>query len=148
MIQPPHLPKDQIILHHQFPARAKELGSTRTMTRMALNNHGWDSDIVEDLVLAIDEAGQNIIRHAYRGECDDPITLHITLNHDELVVMLNDQAPAVSPNCMNPRAFEDIRPSGLGCHFIQQVMDAVSIEPSPTGQGNRLRMVKRVRTQS
>ncbi len=140
----PSNPKEQVVLAHQFPARAKELGPTRAMTRMALNNHGWRSDIVEDIILAIDEACQNIIRHAYHGECDAPIALHIELNNGALVVVLEDQAPTVSPDCMNPRPFEDIRPGGLGCHFIQQAMDTVSIEPSPTGQGNRLRMVKNV----
>ncbi len=137
---------EHVILEHQFPARAKELGLTRTMTRMALNNHEWSSDIVEDIVLAIDEACQNIIRHAYRGECDDQIILHITLNDKKLVVILEDHAPTISPNCMNPRAFEDIRPGGLGCHFIRQVMDTVTIGPSPTGHGNILRMVKGVHT--
>ena len=134
-----------VILEHQFPARARELGPIRTMTHMALNNHGWDSDIVNDIVLAIDEACQNIIRHAYRGECDDPIILRIELTDHSLVVVLEDHAPPVSPDCMNPRAFEDIRPGGLGCHFIRQVMDTVTIRPSPTGQGNILRMVKGVR---
>ncbi len=139
-----HNPKEQVVLSHQFSAHARELGPTRAMTRMALNNHGWRSDIVEDIVLAIDEACQNIIRHAYLGECDDPITLHIERHHNTVVVVLEDQASAVSPDCMNPRAFDDIRPGGLGCHFMRQVMDTVSIEPSPTGQGNRLRMVKSI----
>lgn len=139
-----HHSNEAVILEHQFPARARELGYTRTMTRTSLNNHGWHSDIVEEIVLAIDEACQNIIRHAYRGECDENITLHIGLKGKTLVVRLEDNAPAVSPDCMKPRAFEDIRPGGLGCHFIQQVMDNVSIGPSPTGQGNILRMEKRV----
>ena len=136
------LPNEEVILQHRFSARAQELGQTRALTRMSLNNHGWRSDRVEDIVLAIDEACQNIIRHAYQGECDNPITLRIEREGDALVVVLEDQAPAVSPDCMNPRALDDIRPGGLGCHFIRQVMDTVSIGPSPTGQGNILRMVK------
>ena len=142
--QPSPSPNEHVVFEHQFPARARELGSTRALARIALNNQGWHTDIVEDIVLAIDEACQNIIRHAYHGECDDPITLHIEFKHNALVVVLEDQAPAVSPDCMNPRAFDDIRPGGLGCHFMRQVMDTVSISPSPTGQGNMLRMVKRV----
>ncbi len=135
---------EHVILEHQFPARARELGPTRVMIQMALNNHGWGSDIVDDIVLAIDEACQNIIRHAYRGDCNDPIFLRIELKNHALVVVLEDHAPTVSPDCMNPRAFEDIRPGGLGCHFIRQVMDTVTIGPSPTGHGNILQMVKGV----
>jgi len=139
------LRNEEVILHHRFPARAKELGQARALTRMSLNNHDWCSDRVDDIVLAIDEACQNIIRHAYKGECDNPITMCIERQGDALVVVLEDQAPAVNSDCMNPRALDDIRPGGLGCHFIQQVMDHVSIEPAPTGQGNRLRMMKRMR---
>jgi len=142
MSQQAHIPNEHVILDHQFPAHARELGPTRAMTRMVLNNHGWHSDIVEDIVLAIDEACQNIIRHAYHGECHDPIILHIELNNDALVVVLEDRAPTVDPACMKPRALDDIRPGGLGCHFMRQVMDSVSIGPSPTGQGNILRMIK------
>ena len=134
-----------VIVDHRFPARARELSLTRTVTRTALNNQGWSTDIVEAIVLAIDEACQNIIRHAYRGECDAPIMLHIELQGERLMVILMDQAPAVSSDCMQPRAFEDLRPGGLGCHFIQQVMDHVSMEPSPSGQGNILRMTKDIK---
>jgi len=128
-------------LEHQFFAHARELGHTRALARTFLNNHGWPSDRVEEIVLAIDEACQNIIRHAYQGECDAPITLQIRLHGDELVIVLEDNAPAVSPDCMSPRAFDDIRPGGLGCHFIQQVMNTVAMTPSPTGQGNILQMI-------
>lgn len=126
-----------------LPVRG-ELSPLRTMIRAALNNHAGHSDRVEDIVLAIDEACQNIIRHAYRGECDDPITLHIELTPKALVITLDDHAPAVRPDCMKPRAFDDIRPGGLGCHFMRQVMDSVSIEPARIGSGNRLRMTKSV----
>ena len=144
MSLPPFCPVGQVIFVHQFPARARELSPLRTMIRAALNNHAGHSDRVEDIVLAIDEACQNIIRHAYRGECDDPITLHIELTPKALVITLDDHAPAVRPDCMKPRAFDDIRPGGLGCHFMRQVMDSVSIEPARIGSGNRLRMTKSV----
>ena len=141
---PTHASHQHVILVHRFPARAGELGRTRSMTRMALNNHEWHSDIVEDIVLAIDEACQNIIRHAYLGECDDPIDLHIEFNDEALVVILEDQAPAVNANCMNPRPIDHIRPGGLGCYFIRRVMDSITLSPSPTGHGNHLRMSKSV----
>ena len=115
--------RQQMILEHGFPARARELTFTRERTRTALNNHGYHTDTIEDIVLAIDEASQNIIRHAYQGECDEVIILRIERQGEELIVTLRDTAPAVKPDCMKPRAFEDLRPGGLGCHFIRQVMD-------------------------
>lgn len=132
-----------LLLEHRFRARAKELCDTRTAVRTCLTQCGCGPDTVENVVLAIDEACQNIIRHAYRGETDEEIVLEIGREGEALVVSLLDYAPEVSPDCMKPRDLDDVRPGGLGCHFIHQVMDEVSLGPAPTGHGNVLRMVKR-----
>ena len=136
--------KNDRLLEHHFPARAKELCDTRSAVRNFLTNGGCVSSTVDDVVLAIDEACQNIIRHAYRGETDEEIILQIGWEGDVLKISLEDSAPEVGSDCMKPRDLEDIRPGGLGCHFIQQVMDDVSVGPSPSGRGNILRMIKRV----
>jgi sigma-B regulation protein RsbU (phosphoserine phosphatase) len=131
-------------LTHNFPARAKELCETRSAVRNFLLHCGCASNTVEDVVLAIDEACQNIIRHAYHGETNEEIILHISRNGNCLNISLEDFAPEVSADCMKPRELADVRPGGLGCHFIKQVMDEVSVGPSPNGRGNILRMVKQL----
>ncbi|UCE64258.1 MAG: ATP-binding protein, partial [Nitrospirota bacterium] len=132
------------LLTHNFPARAKELCDTRSAVRNFLTHCGCVSTTVEDVVLAIDEACQNIIRHAYQGETDEEIILQIEREGNDLNISLEDKAPEVGSDCMKPRELEDIRPGGLGCHFIRQVMDEVSVGPSPSGRGNILRMRKRL----
>ena len=134
---------DDLLFEHRFPARPKELCQTRSSVRTALTKSGWCSDTVGDIVLAIDEACQNIIRHAYGEETDEEIVLQIRCEGEALVISLRDYAPKVSPDCMKSRDLEDIRPGGLGCHFIQQVMDEVSISPLSEDRGNVMRMVKR-----
>lgn len=136
--------KNNLLLTHNFPARAKELCDTRSAVRNFLAHCGCASTTVEDVVLAIDEACQNIIRHAYQGETDEEIILQIGREGNVLKISLEDSAPEVSSDCMKPRELEDIRPGGLGCHFIRQVMDEVSVGPSPSGRGNILRMLKRL----
>ena len=133
-----------LLLSHAFPARAKELCDTRSAVRNCLIQCGCSSNTVEDVVLAIDEACQNIIRHAYQGETDEEISLLIGREGNVLKISLEDTAPEVTSDCMKPRELEDIRPGGLGCHFIKQVMDEVSLGPSPNGRGNILRMLKRL----
>jgi len=137
--------KDNLHLTHNFPARAKELCDTRSAVRNFLTHCGCASTTVEDVVLAIDEACQNIIRHAYRGETDEAIILQIEREGNVLQISLEDKAPEVGSDCMKPRELEDVRPGGLGCHFIKQVMDEVSVGPSPSGKGNILRMRKRLK---
>ena len=99
--------------------------------------------MTEDVVLAIDEACQNIIRHAYGKETEEEIALQIQRQGDGLTITLRDFAPPVDSDCMKPRDLEDIRPGGLGCHFMQQVMDEISVTYAREGNGNILRMVKR-----
>ena len=136
--------KTGVLLKHRFPARAKELCETRSAVRNCLAHTGCTSNAVEDIVLAIDEACQNIIRHAYQGETDEEIILQIAREKDVLQITLEDSAPEVSADCMKPRELEDLRPGGLGCHFIKQVMDEVSVGPSPSRRGNILKMSKRL----
>ena len=139
----PHNTND-LVREYRFPARAKELCQTRTVVRTALTDRGCCSATIEDVVLAIDEACQNIIRHAYCRETDEEIVLNIGQDGETLVISLRDYAPEVSADCMKSRDFEDIRPGGLGCHFIQEVMDEVSLSRPPEGSGNVLRMIKRM----
>ena len=136
--------KTDVLLTRRFRARAGELGETRSAVRNCLTQSHCCFDTVEEVVLAVDEACQNIIRHAYGGETDEEIVLQIDRDGDALVLSLRDYAPEVGPDCMKPRDLDELRPGGLGCHFIQQVMDEVSVGRPSEGQGNVLRMVKRI----
>ena len=57
-----------------------------------------------------------------------------------LEVLLWDAGPAIDSTKLNPRSLEQIRPGGLGLHFIHQAMDI--IEFSRVGDVNQLRLVK------
>ena len=97
-----------------------------------------------DIVMAVDEACQNIIRHAYDGDPDDEIVLEIAQSGDQLVLSLRDFAPRIDPAAVRPRDLDDLRPGGLGTHLIREVMDEAEFTRPPSGPGNLLRMVKRI----
>ncbi len=100
------------------------------------------------VVLAVDEALTNIIRHAYRGNAEQPIeaSFHRTQvaqngqRREALEILLEDRGPAVDPEKLCGRALEDVKPGGLGLHFIRECMDTV--EFSRTEGRNQLRLVK------
>jgi len=127
-----------------FPARASQLKGTRDAVRAAMESCGCSSKSTADIVLAIDEACQNIIRHAYHGDSDDIIELEVEHRGDELVISLADQAPTIDPSLVKPRDLDDVRPGGLGTHFIRRVMDDVEFLRPASGRGNLLRMVRRI----
>ena len=95
--------------------------------------------------MAIDEACQNVIRHAYGETRTGDILLEVDREDDSLVFCLKDFAPPVDPSRIQPRDLEDVRPGGLGTHLIREVMDSAGFVDDPPGCGNLFRMVKRIR---
>jgi len=128
----------------RVPARPGELKAVREAVRRCLGDCGCSEKTTGDVVLAIDEACQNIIRHAYDGHPDDAIVIEIDRVGDDLVFSLTDFAPTVAPASIKPRDLDDIRPGGLGTHFIRHVMDDTEYLKPPSGRGNLLRMVRRI----
>ena len=59
---------------------------------------------------------------------------------DALEILLEDHGPAVDPEKLCGRALEDVKPGGLGLHFIRECMDTV--EFSRSEGRNQLRLVK------
>jgi len=130
-------------LDRRFPARPERLCDIRRAVAAAAAALGCSEAVVGDVVLAVDEACQNIIRHAYHGE-DGDIIVRIDGEDGDLVVRLVDFAPPVDLARLCPRPLDELRPGGLGIHFIRTVMDRVDFPPPPAGAGNLLRMVKRI----
>jgi anti-sigma regulatory factor (Ser/Thr protein kinase) len=100
------------------------------------------------VVLAVDEALTNIIRHAYKGQIDRPITASFRRvpagrdggGKEAFEIVLEDEGVEVDPAKLCGRALEDVRPGGLGLHFIRESMDEV--EFCRKNGRNQLRLVK------
>ena len=103
-------------------------------------------ELRDKLVLAVDEACTNIIRHAYSNCAPGNISLRLTRESDMLGFELRDEAPPVDPHRVRPRDLSECRAGGLGVNFIDELMDAWRIEPLPGGRGNMLLMQKRLAT--
>jgi anti-sigma regulatory factor (Ser/Thr protein kinase) len=98
---------------------------------------------------AVDEALTNIVRHSYGNRPRQPITMYFRRARRRrqsgevasgLEILLCDRGPAVDPRKFRGRPLEEVRPGGLGLHFIRQAMDIV--EFSRKSATNRLRLVK------
>ena len=132
------------LLELTFPARASEMRAVRAALRGALDAQELAPELRDRLVLAVDEACTNVIRHAYCGECDQNIHLQLVREHDILVFELRDRAPAVDPTRLTARDLSECKPGGLGIPFINALMDEWKLEPAADGSGNILRMRKRI----
>ena len=84
--------------------------------------------------LAVDEALQNIIRYAY--DFDKTKKIIITLNKitdDSLKIEIRDFGKRVSTSNIKPRELDDVKPGGLGIHFIKSIAKKMSYEHKDDG---------------
>ncbi len=135
---------DDLSLEFDFIAEAGELKATRDRLHPWLRNSGLEETATKDIVLAVDEACQNIIRHAYGGNSKEKINLKITRQADKLLIYLRDFAEPVDVETIKPRNLEEIKPGGLGTHFINEIMDEVEYLTPEEGPGNLMKMTKQI----
>lgn len=125
----------------EVPAQADRLHALRSLVREHAAEFGFSAACVEDIVLAVNEACMNIIQHGYSHTTGN-IELVVCSDSDSIEFQLRDEAPTVSLNDWQPRQLDDLRPGGLGVHFIREIMDEVSYLPSAQGAGNLLSLKK------
>jgi sigma-B regulation protein RsbU (phosphoserine phosphatase) len=140
----PHEGREQLLLSLGFPAQPQELGTMRHKLAAALAQAGVETVLRQSLVLAVDEACANVIRHAYGGACESRIELRLSQEGPELHFELRDFAPCVDPARVKPRDLDETRPGGLGINFIDTLMDSWSLQPLTDRAGNLLTMRKRL----
>lgn len=126
-------------------SRPERLRLIRQVVSLAASESGCSEADRCDLVLAVDEACQNVIRHAYCCDPNGKIIVTICRRGDDLVVLVRDFAPPVDVETVRPRDLGDLRPGGLGTHLMRAVLDDVQFLPPPAGGGNLLKLVKKIR---
>ena len=84
--------------------------------------------------LAVDEALQNIIRYAYDFDKTRKIIIKLEkISENSLKAELRDFGTRVSPSEIKPRELHDVRPGGLGIHFIKNIAKKMSYEHQDDG---------------
>ena len=125
-------------------ATAENLKEIRQFVRNYIDKCKGLEEYKDELVLAIDEACQNVVRHAYKDKRGD-IAIKLTFKDDEFIVTLEDDGTPVIPEKIKPRNLDDVKPGGLGTFFINQIMDSVSFQLSSPHWTNCLIMKKKVK---
>jgi sigma-B regulation protein RsbU (phosphoserine phosphatase) len=134
----------QLISKIRVPARPYQLKQVRCIVKNALEKTVLPVEEVNRGVLAVNEACMNIIQHAYKPDEAGEIILEIFKNAEEIVFRLTDFAPPVDECTIKGRDWEDIRPGGLGVHFMCEGMDDIKYRHLPNGTGNILEMRKKL----
>jgi serine/threonine-protein kinase RsbW len=140
--------RGRLLLRMELPSNPDMLCVVRNALAELAAKLGFSEPECRAVVLAVDEALTNIIRHAYLGDPERTIEATFHRIHapgegesgDALEIVLEDSGVTANPEKMCGRALEDVRPGGLGLHFIRESMDTV--EFSRSNGKNQLRLVK------
>jgi len=124
------------------PSHPKYLYVLRSALHPILTDAGFDRKVARRIILAVDEACSNIIKHAYEGDHTKTITMTITDAADRFTVRLRDFGRKTDTAKIAPRDLADIRPGGLGTLFIGAAFDAVTYDTSQE-QGTLLTLEKK-----
>ena len=105
-----------------------------------------EKELKDELVLAIAEAAQNIVKHGYKGveNTTDRMEIKISLNNGQLEIGFFDKGKPVVPGNVQHRKLDDIKPGGLGTFFIKQIMDGAVFKKDQEGWVNHLVLTKKI----
>jgi anti-sigma regulatory factor (Ser/Thr protein kinase) len=107
-----------------------------------VKTYGLSNEECIGVILAVDEAVANVIRHAYKQRHDKTIEFECLVDDRQMEFTLLDQGEAPDPARICAQPMDDIALCGRGTHLIRTVMDEVTY--SQVSEGNQLKLVKRL----
>ena len=129
--------------HKEFQVESSSLKEVRSFAREVLAKDPIFESSIDDVVLALAEAAQNIVKHAYDGQStNDKMKVEIRYEGNQLIIELFDKGSPAIPQNIKPRKLDDIKAGGLGTFFIGQIMDEVVFKTSSTDWVNHLILKK------
>jgi anti-sigma regulatory factor (Ser/Thr protein kinase) len=138
----------ELLLRMQLESSPDALCLVRAAVERATELLHFPASDSRAIVRSVDEALANVIRHAYAGRSGLPIEITCRRLRAEsafsakagIEILLEDSGIAADPATLKGRSLDEIRPGGLGLHFMRQSMDVV--EFGRNHGKNQLRLVK------
>ncbi len=126
-------------------SRTDKLIEVRKFVRTAARAFGFSEEDTDNIVLAVDEACTNIIKHAYGNLSDQKIEITIIHSNRSFEVRIYDEGRSFDPSTLRPPNIKEHighnKRGGLGVYLMKRLMDKVEYNFSP-GKRNEVRLIK------
>jgi serine/threonine-protein kinase RsbW len=127
----------------EFASHPANLSMVRNFVRQFLALFSFSEIEADLIVLGVDEACTNVIRHAYNHEVSHLMTLTCEASDCEVCFRLRDFAHQKGNlDKLQPRSLDLVQPGGLGIHLMRKAFDQVDYNIK--SQGTELVMTKRL----
>jgi serine/threonine-protein kinase RsbW len=126
-------------------SRTDNLLEVRDFVLKAARQFGFEEEEASKIVLAVDEACTNVIKHAYQYAPDRKIEIVIHPDKDRLQITVIDDGRAFNPSSAKlpdlKQHLSHYRRWGLGIYLMRTLMDKVEYKYAP-GKRNEVRLTK------
>ena len=129
-----------------FLVNSSSLKDVRNFCREVFEKLHIQEDLKDELVLAIAEAAQNIVKHAFKNaaNANELMVVQISCENNKLQIAFYDRGTPVDPKKVKHREIDNVKPGGLGTFFIQEIMDAVEFKDGNKPWINHLVLTKQL----
>lgn len=127
-----------------LPSDLRYVSVARSFVEAVCEAANLDAGVTSAVVLATNEAANNVVRHAHRERPDAPWHITLRVGVESIEVSVLDEGAPFDLNAVPRLDPAELRIGGRGIFLIRSVMDEVVCLPRDD-RGNALRMVKRWR---
>jgi serine/threonine-protein kinase RsbW len=133
----------------KIKSRTENLSEIRDFVSLNAHEAGIPDAVVENIMLAVDEACTNIIKHAYKLSPEGEIIIKINYDKEKFTVTIIDYGKSFEPDRI-PRPdlqkyYKEHRVGGLGMYLMKSLMDDVEYISIP-GKYNQVLLSKNIRS--
>ena len=124
-----------------IPSDLRLLALARAFVEAICQVAGFDERATHAVVLATDEATNNVIRHAHADRPDNPLQIQCFIRPEGIEIRIHDEGDPFDLDAVEPLDPAECRAGGRGVFIMRKLMDELTCEPRPQ-HGNTLRMFK------
>ena len=118
----------------EFASHPANLSAVRTLVRQFAADAGLPGEEIDLVVLGVDEACANVIRHVYQHEEAHLMGLCCEQLSGSLRFRLRDYGACNgTPTVWTGRPLDAVQPGGLGLHLIRTAFDEVDYQRKSNG---------------
>jgi serine/threonine-protein kinase RsbW len=130
-------------------SRTENLALIRDFISSNASKAGFSKDEIDDMILAVDEACTNVIKHAYKYSPDGDITIEIKFDKSVFTITIEDNGISFNPDVVPApdlqKYYREHRVGGLGMYLMKTLMDDVRYDSLP-GKYNRVSLIKKLKS--
>jgi len=145
-----NLPRQNKVKTKELKVKSKteNLSAIRDFISTSAAEAGVTPDIVENIILAVDEACTNIIKHAYKSFPDGELIIKTKSTLSRFMISITDYGSSFEPDSIPEpdlqKYYRQKRVGGLGMYLMRTLMDDVKYVSIP-GKHNEVLLSKNIK---